>query len=148
MACRAVLSLPASNRQVEGTEDSTRTVLPEKLQFSLAWTKCCSQGQAPIHMHFQQTGLALACSHLLFDVYALPNATAPLLESGLIHCFLLHPMHFKKATQQSPQWISVIFMILLLSARVVSSYRPGGKLCTINSLLQLMKNNLLFICRK
>lgn len=99
-------------------------------------------------MQFQQTGVAVACSHLLFNVYALPNPAAPLLESGLSHSFLLHLMHFKKAVQQSPQWISVIFMILFLSAYVVLSYRPGGKFATTNSLVQLMKNNLLFICRK
>lgn len=97
--------------------------------FSLDWTKCFSQGQAGFHMQFQQIGVALACSHLLFNVYAPPNPTAPLLKSEFSHSFLLYLMHFTKAVQQSPQWISVIFMILFLSAHVVLSYRPGCKLC-------------------
>lgn len=87
-----------------------------------------ARARLPSTCSSSRLGVALACSCLLVNVCALPNPLAPFLGSGSSHSFLLHLMHFKKAVQQNPQWISVIFMILFLSAQVVSSYRPGGKL--------------------
>lgn len=100
-------------------EDSPRTVPPKNLQFSLDWTKCCSQGQAPVHTHFRERLrlVPFPCSMRV----RLPIHRHRFLNQGCPIPLWLHLMHLKKAIQHSPPWISIIFRILLISAPVVSS---------------------------
>lgn len=91
-------------------EDSPRTVPPKTLQLSLVWTKCCSQGQAPVHMQFWQIGSG--SSILPSPIRGTCVCAIPLFPgSGSFHPLVASPDALKKkAVQHSPQWISIIFL--------------------------------------
>lgn len=109
------------------SEDSPETVPPKNLQFGLDQTKCYSQGQAPIHSQFWGIGSGSG----MFPAPVQCVCTSPSIGTVSQIRVVPSPRCFtwctwKKAVQHSPQWISIIFRILLISARVVSSHRPGG----------------------
>lgn len=83
-------------------KDSFRTVPSKPLQFRLDRTKCCSQGQAPIHTWFQQI---VSCSGML--TYPIQCAFAsypsvPLPESGSSHPFLASPDALENSSSTQP----------------------------------------------
>lgn len=131
MACRAILPSSASNRLLAEQGGCQRRQSQNSHSRKPAAQSCLDKMLQPgpgFHPHrVSADGEQLQHAPISHPVHMrLHLHWHCFLNQGRPIPLLLQLTHLK-AVQNSPQWISVIFGIPLVSARVVLSYRPGGK---------------------